>query len=337
MARNPYYQGPVTDHFDGTRFHLPGEVIADTDKSFADLWRFSRTPGAVWPPRVALGDVALPVERVNGAALRVTSLGHAGHLIQTQGLNLLVDPVWSDRASPTSFAGPKRVVPPPFPLAALPPLDAILISHNHYDHLDLATLDALQAKAPCRIIVPLGNDTILRRHNKALTAESYDWGERVALSPEVSVTLLPSRHWSARGPRDRRMALWAAFMFVTPAGSIYHIGDTSFGDGALFRDAFERFGRPRLAVLPIGAYEPRWFMKSQHVDPDEAVGIFEACQAHYALAHHWGCFRLTTEPYDEPPRRLAAALASAGIAADRFRVQQPGEAFDVPELRAEPL
>ena len=330
MARNSYYQGPVTDHFDGTRFHLPG--APSPDKTPGDLWRFWRTPPASWPAHVSLRETARPVDRVVGAALRVTSLGHASHLIQTQGLNLLVDPVWSDRASPYTFAGPQRVVPPPFPIDDLPPLDAILITHNHYDHLDLTTLDVLHARASCRITAPLGNDAILRRHNPALAAETYDWGARVALAPEVAVTLLPSNHWSARGLGDRRMALWAAFMIETPGGSIYHIGDTGFGDGHLFRDVFERFGRPRLAVVPIGAYEPRWFMRSQHVDPEEAVGIFQACRAHYALAHHWGCFRLTTEPYDEPPRRLAAALAAAGIAAECFRVQQPGEAFDVPEV-----
>ena len=330
MARNRYYQGPITDHFDGSRFYVPGAPLPD--KTFGDLWRFWRTPREPWPSHVPLAAVAEVVPRVHGAALRVTTIGHASHLIQTCGLNLLVDPVWSDRASPYAFAGPRRAVPPPFPIEKLPPLDAILVTHNHYDHFDVATIDALHMRAPCRIIVPLGNDAILRGRSPALTAEAYDWGERVQLSPEVSLTLLPSIHWSARGLRDRRMALWAAFMIGTPSGSIYHIGDTALGDGDIFRDAFERFGRPRLAVLPIGAYEPRWFMQSQHVNPDDAVAVFEACRAHYALGHHWGCFRLTTEAYDEPPRRLKSALAAAGIDGERFRVQRPGEAFDVPAV-----
>ena len=328
MPRNRYYTGPVSDHFDGTRFFVPG--APPPDKTLADLWRFWRTPAAVWPTSVAVAPPVVPSPRVDGPHLRVTSIGHASHLVQTAGLNLLIDPVWSDRASPFTFAGPRRIVPPGVALDALPVLDAILVTHNHYDHLDLTTLDRLHERSPCRIIVPLGNDAILRRHNAALQVEAHDWGDRVALSDGAAVTLLPSQHWSARSVSDRRMALWAAFMIETPAGAIYHIGDTALGNGDLFRDAFERFGRPRLAVLPIGAYEPRWFMRTQHVDPEEAVRVFELCRAHYALAHHWGCFRLTTEAYDEPPRRLAAALVEGGIAAERFRVQRPGEVFDVP-------
>ena len=197
--------------------------------------------------------------------------------------------------------------------------------------MDVATLSTLAARHRCRIVVPLGNDTILRLHDASLRVEAHDWGARVALGDAVSVTLAPSLHWSSRWIGDRRMALWAAFVFETPGGAIYHIGDTAYGNGAVFRDVRERFGPLRLAILPIGAYAPRWFMRAQHVDPEEAVRIFQDCAARYALAHHWGTFQLTSEPIDEPPRRLADALATAGIEAARFRVQVPGEAFDVPE------
>lgn len=332
MTRNPYYAGPVTDHFDGTRFFVPG--APPTDKGPADLWRLFRTPRASWPEHVAAAAPAAVLPRVGGPRLRVTSLGHASHLLQLAGLNLLVDPVFAERASPVSFAGPRRVVAPDLALGALPQIDAVIVTHNHYDHMDVAALSALRrggGSAPPRFIVPLGNDAILRRHDETLRAESYDWDERVVLGPDVALTLLPSYHWSARSLRDRRMALWAALMIEAPGGPVYHIGDTAMGDGAIFRRARERFGRPRLAVIPIGAYEPRWFMRNQHVDPDEAVRILELCGAHHALAHHWGCFQLTSEARDEPPRRLAAALARAAIDPARFRVQAPGEAFDVPE------
>lgn len=329
MTQNPYYHGPVSDHFDGTRFFMRGGL---TDKSRSDLWRLMRTPRAPWPPTIVNPPAPLPQACVLGAALRVTTIGHASVLIQTHGLNILVDPVWSKRASPFRLFGPKRACAPGIPIGDLPKLDAILITHNHYDHMDLRTLDALRRLTPCRIITALGNDTIIRRHDKRLAVEAYDWGDRVALSSDVAVTLVPTHHWSARWLNDRRMALWAGFVLQTPAGPIYHIGDTGYPDGAIFRDIPQRFGRPRLAIIPIGAYEPRWFMKDAHVEPAESVRIYEDCQAHYALAHHWGTFQLTSEAIDDPPLKLAAALASGGIAPDRFRVQPPGAVFDVPTV-----
>ncbi len=330
MARRTYYSGPVSDHFDGTRFFVAG---GPPDKSRGDLLKFlSRTPRAAWPKHRANPPAATVVERVAGAGMRVTTIGHASHLIQTGGLNILVDPVWSRRASPFAFMGPTRVRPPGLTLGALPPIDAILITHNHYDHLDIATLRALQARRACRIVAPLGNDAVIRAAAPTLPVEAYDWGDRVVLGPAVTVTLAPCHHWSARGLGDRRMALWAAFVIETAGGTIYYVGDTAYRDGAIFKTIPERFGRPRLAVLPIGAYEPRWFMRDQHVDPTESVRIFQDCGAHYALGHHWGTFQLTAEAIDDPPRRLTAALAAAGLSAKRFRVQDPGEAFDVPAV-----
>lgn len=331
MRANPYYRGPVSDHFDGVRFFVPDG--AATDKTTAELLRLLRTPSAPWPAWIA-HPPEMPVPIVEGARLRVTSIGHASHLIQTRGLNLLVDPVWSRRASPLQVAGPKRVTAPGVPFDDLPRIDVVLVTHNHYDHLDVATLRRLAARDACRIIVPLGNDTILRRARVGGRIEAYDWDERVALSPEVATTLLPSHHWSARSLGDRRMALWAAYLIETPDGPIYHVGDTAYPNARIFREVPARFGRPRLAILPIGAYEPRWFMRAQHVDPDESVAIFRDCEAHAALAHHWGTFKLTSEPRDEPPRRLVAALAAAGVPPERFRVQNPGEVFDVPTIPA---
>ena len=327
MATNPYYRGPVSDHFDGTRFFIPGGV---RDKSRGDLWRLMRTPRSTWPAQVANPPAPPPLARVRGDALRVTTIGHASVMIQTHGLNILVDPVWSERASPFRFAGPKRVAAPGVAIKDLPKLDAILITHNHYDHLDLATIDTLRRLNPCRIITALGNDTIIRRHDKRFAVEAHDWGARVAISDDCAVTLVPTHHWSARWLNDRRMALWTGFVLQAPSGPIYHIGDTAYPDGAIFRDIYQRFGRPRLAIIPIGAYEPRWFMKDAHVEPAESVQIFGDCRAHYALAHHWGTFQLTSEAIDDPPRRLALALAARGIAPERFRVQRPGAAFDVP-------
>jgi L-ascorbate metabolism protein UlaG (beta-lactamase superfamily) len=202
----------------------------------------------------------------------------------------------------------------------LPPIDAVLITHSHYDHLDLATLRRLRARFAPRLVAPLGNEAIIGGR-----VETLDWGGSLALAPGLDAHLTPALHWSARSPFDRRMALWGGYALRTPAGVIYHAGDTAYGDGALFRDVRNRFGAPVVALLPIGAYEPRWFMRTQHMNPADAVRAFADCGAAQALGVHWGTFQLTDEPIEEPAALLAAALAQAGIAPGRFRALRPGE------------
>jgi L-ascorbate metabolism protein UlaG (beta-lactamase superfamily) len=320
--RNPYYRGEPSDHFDGLKFFMPG---LDTDKRFRDLLAWTLAGGKVpWPDAApALAD--RPPARVDG--LRVVLVGHASLLVQTAGLNLLVDPVWAERASPVPFAGPRRVTPPGIAFDDLPPIDAVLVTHNHYDHLCVATLGRLHARHRPRIIAPLGNDTIIRAAVPGAVAEAHDWHDRVTLSDHLAVTLEPARHWSARGLRDRRMALWCGFGLHGPAGFVYVAGDTSYDGGPLFRAIRDRHGPPRLAVLPIGAYEPRWFMATQHANPQDAVAILLDLGADRALGVHWGTFRLTDEGIDDPPRALIEALAAAGVDPARFTAMRPGEAF----------
>jgi L-ascorbate metabolism protein UlaG (beta-lactamase superfamily) len=321
---NPYYSGPVSDHFDGTRFFNPG---GQAPKGFADLLRWQFGGGrARWPDAVGIVPDR-PEPRVAG--LRVTMVGHATMLVQAGGVNLLTDPVWSRRVSPFDFAGPARVTAPGVAFDDLPPIDAVLLSHNHYDHLDLDTLGRLHARFAMPVLTPLGNDAILRGAIPGIDARAADWGGTLEAGG-VRVRLLPCHHWSARGARDRSMALWAAFAVETPAGRIYHVGDTGFDGGRPYRAAAEH-GPYRLAILPIGAYAPRWFMAPQHQDPGEAVAGFEALGARHALGHHWGTFQLTNEPRDEPPTRLATALASRGLPADRVRALPPGARWDVPD------
>jgi L-ascorbate metabolism protein UlaG (beta-lactamase superfamily) len=322
MARNPYYEGPRSDHFDGTRFFLAGHA---TDKSLAELWRWRRErKHEVWPAW-APGCRDVPPARVEGARLRVSMIGHASVLIQTHGVNLLVDPVYARRASPVRFAGPKRVNDPGVAMDDLPALDAILVTHNHYDHMDLAALSRLARTRPCRVVAPLGNDAIMKRRDRAIAAEAHDWGARVDIAAGVAVHLEPACHWSARGVRDRRMALWCGFVVETPAGAIYVTGDTGWGDGAIFSALRAKHGGFRLALIPIGAYEPRWFMAAQHVAPHESVAIMQAVGAREALACHWGTFQLTDEAIDAPPRALAEALAQARVDPALFHVKRPGE------------
>jgi len=322
-ARNRYYQGPVTDHFDGVRFFSP---VQPQDKGFAELLRWQLGGGRKdWPESRPSPFRDRPPAEVPG--LRIVLIGHASFLIQVAGLNILTDPVFADRASPVAFSGPKRVNPPGIAYQDLPPVHAVLITHNHYDHLDLDALERLWRQHRPRIVAPLGNDAIIRARHPEIPVETRDWGGSVDLGQEVTAHLEPAYHWSARGLNDRRMALWCAYLLTTPEGAIYHVGDTGFGDGKIFHAVRERFGKIRLAHLPIGAYEPRWFMQAQHMNPEDAVKAFQIIAPEQALGHHWGTFRLTNEGIDEPPQELAAALQAAEIPPERFRPLQPGEVW----------
>ena len=322
-----YYDGPISDRFDGERFHDP-HGAPPKDRGALWRWHRSRRP-AKWPDWWPSPFADHPPQRVDGHNLRVSYVGHASLLVQAGGRNILIDPVWSARASPFGFAGPRRVNDPGIAFDLLPPVDTVLVSHAHYDHLDAATLSRLAATHRPRILTPLGNDTIMRLHDPAIAAEAYDWHQTAMLAPDLNVTLVPLRHWSARGLFDRNKSLWAGFVIDTPAGRIYHVSDSGYGDGFRFREARERYGPFRLAVIPIGAYEPRWFMADQHMDPGEAVQAFLDCGAEFALAHHHGTFQLTDEPIEAPAQALVAARAAAGIAAERFRVLQPGEVWEM--------
>ena len=325
MPKNRYYTGPPSDHFDGTRFFNPG--APGTDRSLGEVLRWKLSGGAATWPKVVPVTPARPAPRVD--RLRLTMVGHATLLIQAAGLNILTDPVWSTRASPFAFAGPKRVTEPGVAFADLPPIDAVLISHNHYDHLDVATLRQLKAAHDPLFVMPLGNDAIVRAAVPEARIAVGDWYERIALGEHAATTLTLANHWSARGVNDRRMALWAGHWLDTPAGSVWFVGDTGYGDGAIFRDLRARHGAPDVALIPIGAYEPRWFMAAQHVDPADAVRILTEVGAGRAIGIHWGTFQLTDEPRDAPAGELAVALAAAGIDPTRFVAAVPGGVHDI--------
>ena len=253
--RSRYYTGPVSDHFNGVRFFDPTGALP---RSRADLLRWmigSRWRGtrAKWLASAPSPYVDHPPARVEGASWRVSYVGHASWLVQTGGRNLLLDPVWSQRVSPFRRVGPKRVNDPGIAFTDLPPIDVVLVSHAHYDHLDVPTLSRLAAARRPRVITPLGNDTIIRNHDASIAAEGYDWDQRVRIGDSVAVTPVPTRHWSARNLTDRNMSLWASFVIEAPAGCIYFVADSGYGDGAYFRRARDRHGPFKLAILPIGA------------------------------------------------------------------------------------
>jgi L-ascorbate metabolism protein UlaG (beta-lactamase superfamily) len=329
-----YYRGPPGDHFDGKRFFNPGK--------FADPPRRGRRGGTMryfnrwvaddgrppWPEQVPVRQ-SIPPRRVDGEAMLVTWIGHATVLVQTQGLNILTDPIWSDRASPFSSLGPKRARAPGVRFEHLPKIDLVLVSHNHYDHLDLQTLERLWTRDRPLMVTSLGNDAILR--GRGIGALALDWGGSASLK---GATVMVDRvhHWSSRWGTDRNRALWSGFTVKLAGGNVFFAGDTGWGDGSWVDEA-ARHGPVRLAIVPVGAYEPRDVMKSNHVNPVEAVAIFERLRAARALGVHWGTFHLTFEPIGDPPRRLAAALRSRGIAPGRFVVTEPGRSLRVPPLR----
>lgn len=321
---NPYYSGPPARNFDGKVFFNP-EGKAPRD--FADFlkWQlFERK--ARWPDTYPSPfEGAVPEHRRE--KLTITMIGHATLLIQVSGLNFLTDPVFSDRASPLSFVGPKRIAKPGVALQDLPPIDCVLLSHNHYDHLDLASLGALVKAHDPLIITPHGNDTIIRKDIPNARMDTGNWDDIVAVDAATKVHFEPMHHWSARGTRDRRMALWAGFVVEAPAGKIYVVGDTGFHGGINYRAAARKHGGFAAAILPIGGYNPRWFMEAQHQNPEEAVKGHMLCRAKVSIAHHWGTFQLTNEPLEEPVERLAEARAASGVAEDAFIVLRPGEAW----------
>lgn len=323
------YAGPVSDHFNGRQFF---DRDGAPPKSFRDVlrWQFgSGRQRQAWPKWAPSPHADTPPARVDAGKVRLSFVGHVSWLIQTSGLNILVDPVWSARASPIGWIGPKRCNDPGIAFEALPPIDVALVSHGHYDHLDVATLSKLAAKFSPRVITPLGNDITMRRADGAIQAEAFDWHDRVELGNKIAVTLVPTRHWSARGFFDRNRALWASFVLETPAGRIYIVCDSSYGEGHHFRRVGEAHGPLRLAILPIGAYEPRWFMQDQHMNPSDAVKALADCGAQAALAHHHGTFQLTDEAIDAPVTGLQAALDEAKIPRERFVAVKPGQVFEI--------
>lgn len=325
------HRGPISDHFDGERFFNPGEPF---DKSWFDLWRYWReqAPGE-WTRDLSRMPGPPPPARIDQGALRASYIGHATVLIQVDGLNILTDPIWSERASPVGFAGPQRYTPPGIAFEDLPNIHVVLISHDHYDHLDLPTLRRLREHSDPVFVVGLGQAALLQGEGLSRTME-LDWGQAWGMPNGCKLWGAPSRHWTGRLGTRKNLSLWMSYVIETEGGPVYFAGDTGYG--AQFRAARERFGPMRYAFLPIGAYKPRWLTDYQHMDPAEAVRAHLDLGAAASLGIHFGTFELSDDGQFEPVRDLALARESQGLAEDVFRAPEFGGGYDVAALKSHP-
>ena len=321
-------QAPSHHTPEGFRNNYPQDAPA----SFL-AWKWEELRNGM--PQPPPGGWNIPFVKTDAAALRanttqptVTWIGHAGFLIQLAGRNILMDPHFSQRASPVQFAGPKRIAALPIEIAELPHVDVVTISHNHYDHLDLDSVKRLAAQpggSPL-FVVPLGlkkwfTDQGIDR------VEERDWRESVADGP-LTFTLVPVQHWSKRTFFDTNQSLWGGWIVAGDGLKILHTGDLGYSKDA--KDVGDRAGPFDLALVPIGAYAPRWFMKGMHIDPAEAVQVRSDLRARHAIGMHWGTFEnLTDEPLDEPPRLLAQKRAEAGLSVEDFDVMKIGETRNI--------
>jgi len=312
---NPWPTQPPVGHNNVVRWALAHRLARPLDHGprLIDL----ATPSIAWP-------------RAHADELVLTWVGHSTVLVQIGGMNVLTDPVWADRASPVPFAGPRRRLPPALPLPALPPIDVVVISHDHYDHLDLAAVRQLARRDPATMwLAPLAVGDHLRRAGAQHVHEHAWWDERAVGA--LSITCVPAQHSSGRGMRDRNRSLWCGWTIATmatPRRAVYFAGDTAYCP--VFVEIGARLGPFDVCLLPIGAYEPRWYMRYVHMTPEEAVRAFEElCQGNVAASSfvpiHWGTFRIADEVLDEPPRRLRAEWAAARFPADSLAMLAHGE------------
>jgi L-ascorbate metabolism protein UlaG (beta-lactamase superfamily) len=330
-----YYQGPASGHYDGDRFFNP-----DGDDTFRPpggqsrfmiRYLMGRDDRPKWPDHVDVTPTKPPA-RIEGERMVATWIGHATVLVQTQGLNILADPIWSRTAGPLGV-GPARVAAPGVRFEDLPKIDLVLVSHDHYDHMDLATLKRLAARDHPLIVTSLGNDRVMKPVGATFAA--LDWGQSVSVKPGVEVVVTRNHHWGSRWIADRSRALWSSFVVKLPGGNIFFAGDTGPGDLKWPAEA-ARYGPVRLAFIPIGAFRfaPGEMRAGSHIGPVDAVKVFERLNASFAIPIHWGTFHLSYEAYDTPPRLLALEMACAGIDPAAYRAVTIGAQVEVPPYAA---
>lgn len=300
-------QDAFPNHFDDRHFLNPD---GQRPGGWLDFFRWKLTSRPQVSPRF-ISDVKQPVppKRVEGGALEITMVNHATVLLQHCGVNILTDPMWSERASPVSWAGPRRRRAPGIEFENLPPIDLVLISHDHYDHLDLPTLRRLVALRCSTFVTPAGTDRLLSSRGIG-PLHVLDWGESFR-TRDCTVHSVPAVHFSGRKVFGRNRSLWCGYVIESHGRLIYFAGDTAYGNH--FAQIRDRLGRPHVALLPIGAYEPRWFMSPVHMAPEEAVKAHETLGAKTSVAIHHGTFQLADDGIDTPQKELLAIAPSSFI------------------------
>jgi L-ascorbate metabolism protein UlaG (beta-lactamase superfamily) len=318
------YKGPRSDHFDGKRFFNQG---TGPQQGFFSFLKWVTTRDAPeWRPVEAAAPHQKLLERVGAGDLRVTFINHATFLIQMDGMNILTDPIWSERTSPVSFTGPRRVQQPGVLFDDLPPIDAVVVSHNHYDHMDLPTLKKIAARNNPHIYTGMGNKAFLAKAGIS-RVEEMDWWQKKKCGETLRITFVPAKHFSNRGMCDHNKTLWGGFVIESTAGAVYFAGDTGFGPH--FEQIAQRFPHLRLALLPIGAFQPVWFMAPHHMSPQEALRAHFILKARTSIAMHFGTFRLGDDQQNEPVETLQAAIDAAAMGDTRFWIMRFGETRSV--------
>lgn len=329
VASGPGHKGPPTWNFDGSRFY--DEAGGGNNIGFVSAvkWAFTRKRGP-WEKYTHHKPGPRPPRQVEKDKLRVTFINHATVLIQTEGVNILTDPVFSDRIGPASFGGPKRHRPPGLRFEDLPKIDLVFISHDHYDHLDLPTLRRLQKHSDPMILAGLGNSAFLRRKG-LLNVKDLDWWETTSIRDRFKVTFVPARHYSMRSPVDKNKTLWGGFVVETGYSKTYFAGDTGFGPH--FEKIGRQFGPFDLSLIPIGSFKPRWLMGPNHISPKEAVSAHRLLRSKCSIGVHYGTFSLADDGQHDGPRDLKRVLEEEKSYID-FRVLNFGEGTDIPLVRA---
>jgi len=325
-GRVPMNQGPVSDHFDGTRF-----FNEEHDHTFIDMLRWLWEMETVeWPEWINDPPQPKPIEYVNDGRVKVTYINHATILIQIDSLNILTDPIWSEQASPVSWTGTKRIRAPGIKMEDLPSINLILISHDHYDHLDIPTLKELAKRDQPQILVGLGVKTILESEGIELVHEMDWWQDYPIQSINMKITFVPAQHNSGRSLFGENRTLWGGFVIKGSAGDVLFLGDTAYG--SFLKEIKKKFSHFRLAILPIGSYEKRWFMKTQHMNPDDAVRVHKMLKIAKSVGIHFGTFDEHPEqPIDAHEKDLKVALGKHNVPESEFWILKFGEGREVPK------